>query len=727
MTPQEIQEAKELLSLVIRHAVALQKYSNGQVRRLMAVLNRADVDIFKELQAVLDRMPAGTATSEYLESMLASVRRLNMVAYEQVGVELTDAMRALAESERDFQFRLYRNHLPVSVDLAAITAEQAWAAAYSRPFQGKMLREAIGELGEARARRIRDSVRMGFVEGRTTSQIVRDIRGTKAKGYVEGFVEVDRRHLETMVRTALSHTASGVRDKFFEENSDVIESQMWISTLDGRTSEPCIARSGKRYTIGERPKPIGHQVPWCTANGCGPGRIHWNAIAAGTLVLTDGGYRRVESIRVGNLVVTHTGALKTVLDVRSKSNESGVIRAVYTKSGRVLRATHEHPVGTAAGWKFVGALEVGDELLCDFEDEGEVFLGGETICPESKDGPSVGDDARIALFRSLGLHPAAMRLECDLEIGASEVEDRCALLMLWDPSLSALDESGKHHLFAAAHALKKLGRDRLADLLANLDRDASSLESHAEGSVDTPGEFGLMGKIAHARHVARIVLRHAARVLCVRFGVLFGEAPSPMALAGGGDSVTTGELVPNLRSLVTDRKVLDLGPARKGAIGKSLLPLDLPEGLAVGDVLQGEQRAVVGERFRHDRVIALQLQDYNSTVFDLEVEEDASYVASGIVVSNCRSTAIALLPGQTKLYGQRASASGPVDANLTYGAWLKDQPAGVQDEVLGATRAALFRKGGLEIDRFMNDRGQWYSIDDLRRANEKAFERAGVN
>lgn len=126
-------------------------------------------------------------------------------------------------------------------------------------------------------------------------------------------------------------------------------------------------------------------------------------------------------------------------------------------------------------------------------------------------------------------------------------------------------------------------------------------------------------------------------------------------------------------------------------------------------------------------MVALELQDYKSTVFDLEVAGDASYIASGIVVSNCRSTAVGLLPGQTKLYGTRASANGPIDANTTFGGWLKDQPAGVQDEVLGPKRAQLFRSGGLEIDRFTNDRGQWLTLDQLRERDAAAFKRAGVN
>jgi len=64
---------------------------------------------------------------------------------------------------------------------------------------------------------------------------------------------------------------------------------------------------------------------------------------------------------------------------------------------------------------------------------------------------------------------------------------------------------------------------------------------------------------------------------------------------------------------------------------------------------------------------------------------------------------------------------------MTYGQWLKDQPASVQDQVLGPKRAELFRSGGLKIDRFFNDKGQLLSLDQLRERDAAAFKRAGLD
>jgi hypothetical protein len=76
--------------------------------------------------------------------------------------------------------------------------------------------------------------------------------------------------------------------------------------------------------------------------------------------------------------------------------------------------------------------------------------------------------------------------------------------------------------------------------------------------------------------------------------------------------------------------------------------------------------------------------------------------------------------------GTRASMDGQVPADMSYGAWLKKQSAARQDDILGPSRGALLRKGGLEMERFYNDKGRYLSLDELRERDAAAFKRAGL-
>jgi SPP1 gp7 family putative phage head morphogenesis protein len=70
--------------------------------------------------------------------------------------------------------------------------------------------------------------------------------------------------------------------------------------------------------------------------------------------------------------------------------------------------------------------------------------------------------------------------------------------------------------------------------------------------------------------------------------------------------------------------------------------------------------------------------------------------------------------------------SQQVGEDTVYEAWLKRQPYSFQIEVLGPSRARLFREGRLSIGRFVDDTGKTLTLDELRRLEPLAFERAGI-
>lgn len=82
----------------------------------------------------------------------------------------------------------------------------------------------------------------------------------------------------------------------------------------------------------------------------------------------------------------------------------------------------------------------------------------------------------------------------------------------------------------------------------------------------------------------------------------------------------------------------------------------------------------------------------------------------------CRSLTAPEIKEQYRvaIKGQRASKDGPVSNQLTYGGWLKKQPDEFVDDVLGPTRAKLFREGKVKIDQFVDDSGRTLTLDQLR-------------
>lgn len=91
---------------------------------------------------------------------------------------------------------------------------------------------------------------------------------------------------------------------------------------------------------------------------------------------------------------------------------------------------------------------------------------------------------------------------------------------------------------------------------------------------------------------------------------------------------------------------------------------------------------------------------------------------------NCRSVRIPVMADDF-LEGSQKSNKKDFDT------WLKQQSASFQDEYFsqfpnGKQKAALFRRGGLEIQRFRDETGKNYSLQELRALYPVAFDKANL-
>ena len=99
---------------------------------------------------------------------------------------------------------------------------------------------------------------------------------------------------------------------------------------------------------------------------------------------------------------------------------------------------------------------------------------------------------------------------------------------------------------------------------------------------------------------------------------------------------------------------------------------------------------------------------------------------------NCRSTFTYVTKSWRELGidadelppGSRASMNGQVPGDMSYGDWLRKQDRKFVEGVLGKKKADLFLDGDLKIDRFVNASGRELSLDELKKKNPKAWQKA---
>ena len=100
---------------------------------------------------------------------------------------------------------------------------------------------------------------------------------------------------------------------------------------------------------------------------------------------------------------------------------------------------------------------------------------------------------------------------------------------------------------------------------------------------------------------------------------------------------------------------------------------------------------------------------------------------------NCRSSTVPVLKSLREMgidrdmpAATRASMNGQVASDTTYDAWLRKQPREFQDEVLGKSKADLFR-AGLTMDRYVTRAGDEYTLAELKKREAATWSKAFQN
>ena len=70
---------------------------------------------------------------------------------------------------------------------------------------------------------------------------------------------------------------------------------------------------------------------------------------------------------------------------------------------------------------------------------------------------------------------------------------------------------------------------------------------------------------------------------------------------------------------------------------------------------------------------------------------------------------------------------GSVPAATNYETFLRNQPNGFQDDVLGKTKGRLFRSGELNLSSFVSRTGHEYTLAELARRERQAFIDVGLD
>lgn len=306
-----------LLTSLISHQIWLQRNASGEVKDLAPFIQEMRDEIKRQVLLFGDD---GRSTAR-LNKLLRDLEEALIGLTGDWQTKLTEDLKELAAYEAEWNVKTLTAN--VNAEFVTPTAEQVWSAAVFQPLalndKPVDFTKLMEGWGETEVSRLVTGVKMGFVQGQTTRQIVKSVVGSG------GLADISERNAATVIRTALSHVSNEARNETYRQNSDIIEKYEWVSTLDSRTSTICRARDGMTWEIGKGPVPPAH--PNCL---------------------------------LGDTVVSTGSPVSNIF----KRTYKGTIVYVSTKSGRTLSITPNHQVLTTRGWVASSLLDVGDKLVC---------------------------------------------------------------------------------------------------------------------------------------------------------------------------------------------------------------------------------------------------------------------------------------------------------------------------------------------------------------------------
>lgn len=241
----------KLLERLIRHQILIQRFSGSQIKAALPVIRQ----LAKDLRS---RIAAADATEFQMGRMVALERDIQLlVTTATQGIQQRLDLDDFAVQEAQFTQKLIG--ASVSIDLAegldldavrAITTRRQMQLVAGDTVKRMTIPQLWQEFSEAAGRDAMRAVQAGVLEGRTQQDLARDVS--------QLVTTRSRRQAETVIRTSVNNIGSAARNTVYQQNSDILEGERWISTLDSRVTLTCAGRDQRVYPLGRGPRPPAH-------------------------------------------------------------------------------------------------------------------------------------------------------------------------------------------------------------------------------------------------------------------------------------------------------------------------------------------------------------------------------------------------------------------------------------------------------------------------------------
>lgn len=253
---------QQLLDQTIRHAVQVEGLKQSEVNKISDFLKQID-------QLLRAKLSAGDELTEFsrarLNKMLKEVSDEIGAVFSSFYTGLFASLTAITAAEVAFEVASIANAAastaalqPISPVLANVQRAVLVNPLSAQGIQGKLLEDFVSGFSQTEQDRLIGVIRQGAFAGNTNAEIIKQLRGTKARNFKDGVIDISERNADAVVRTSIQHVSNQARNEVWKANKDIVIGVRIVATLDSRTSAVCRSLDGRVFKVTEGIRPPFH-------------------------------------------------------------------------------------------------------------------------------------------------------------------------------------------------------------------------------------------------------------------------------------------------------------------------------------------------------------------------------------------------------------------------------------------------------------------------------------
>ncbi len=259
--PEEIDTANDLFfDALIRHQIGLLRLSGSIRNEVIGLLNATEQDINEQIRSRLSggRGLGSPARVRAMNQLIATINASRLKSWREVNEVWVRDMNELSKLEPVFTDGLLKTAVPVTLETVIPATALLESLVVTMPFEGRVLAGWSANVSSSDIQRIDAQIRIGMVQGESSQQIARRVVGSASLNGKDGATQIARNQAAAITRTAVNAYSNAARRAYYVANEDIFRNELYVATLDSRTTPICRSLDGEVFPLGEGPLPPLH-------------------------------------------------------------------------------------------------------------------------------------------------------------------------------------------------------------------------------------------------------------------------------------------------------------------------------------------------------------------------------------------------------------------------------------------------------------------------------------